>query len=145
MSGDGLASIPTYQAMILNSTPTVLISLSELMTSNAALKATEAANKQSLEMCDAPTLLNNLQQWAGTGFQASYPVYQLQVVTPIKTTTLYNCSDGIPRNVWDYIPFCLGYPITTLVSSFQQRVSGMNFSFSLEETPTIVVKIHVSK
>ena len=125
--------------------PTVLISLNELATSNAALKATEAANKKSLEAFDSSILMNNLHQWAGTGFQASYVVYQLQVVTPVKTTSLYNCSDGTPRNVWDYIPFCLGYPITTLVANFQNKVEGMTFTFSLEEVPTIVLKIHVSK
>jgi hypothetical protein len=148
MSGNGVTSIPAYQSMIstMNANPpTVLISLDELANSNAALKATELANKQSLEAFDSSVLMNNLHTWAGTGFQASYPVYQLQVVTPVKTTSLYNCSDGTPRNVWDYIPFCLGYPITTLVATFQQKVTGMTFSFSLEEVPSIVLKIHVSK
>ena len=145
MSGNPLASIPAYQAMMSNSTPTVLISLDDLITSNAALKATEATNKQNLEALDTSVLMNNLHQWAGTGFQASYSVYQFQIVTPVKTTALYNCSDGTPRNVWDYIPFCLGYPITTLVANYQQKVAGMHFSFSLEEVPTIVLKIHVSK
>lgn len=127
------------------STPTVLISFDDLVNSNAALKATEVANKTSLELFDESVFMNNLHQWAGTGFKDSYPVYQLQVVTPVKTTTLYNCSDGTPRSVWDYIPFCLGYPITQLVDTFQQKVSGMTFSFSLEEVPSIVLKIHVSK
>ena len=148
MSGDGVASIPLFQSMIstMNANPTpVLISLDELASSNAALKATEAANKASLEMFDSSILMNNLHQWAGSGFQGSYVVYQLQVVTPVKTTSNYNCSDGTARNVWDYIPFCLGYPITTLVENFQKKVAGMTFSFSLEEVPNIVVKIHVSK
>ena len=147
MSGNGVTSIPLYQSMLstMSSTPTVLISLDELAISNETLKATEAANKMSLEVFDSSILMSNLHKWAGTGYQGSYVVYELKVVTPIKVTALYNCSDGTPRNVWDYIPFCLGYPITTLVDSFQQRVTGMNFTFSLEESPSIVLKIHVSK
>lgn len=146
MSGDGLRSIPDYLNNVLNiSAPTVLISIDDLAKSNAALKATEVANKTSLELFDESVFMNNLHKWAGSGFQASYPVYELKVVTPVKTTSLYNCSDGTPRNVWDYIPFCMGYPITQLVDTFQRRVSGMNFSFSLEDASSIILKIHVTK
>jgi hypothetical protein len=143
---DGLTLIPNYQTNVLNiSTPTVLISIENLASSNATLKATEMSNKNSLELFDESIFMNNLHKWAGLGFQASYPVYELKVVTPVKTTELFNCSDGTPRNVWDYIPFCLGYPITQLVDTFQRRVSGMSFSFSLEDVPSIILKIHVSK
>jgi len=143
---EGLTLIPNYQTNVLNiSTPTVLISIEDLASSNAALKATELANKNSLELFDESIFMNSLHKWAGTGFQASYPVYELKVVTPVKTTELFNCSDGTPRNVWDYIPFCLGYPITQLVDTFQRRVSGMSFSFSLEDVPSIILKIHVTK
>jgi hypothetical protein len=145
MSGDGLASIPLYQNMLLNSTPTVLISLDDLMKSNVALQATESANKLTLETFDSSILMNNLHMWAGAGYPDSYPVYQFGITTPPKTLQKYNCSDGTPRTIWDYVVFCLGYPIQTLVTSFQQRVAGMNFSFSLEDVPTIVLKIHVSK
>jgi hypothetical protein len=124
---------------------TVVITLDDLITSTSALQAIEASNKQKLELFDNSVLLANLHQWAGSGFQNSYLVYQLSIVTPQKNANMYLCSDGTSKTVWDYIPFCLGYPITTLVATFQARVSGMTFSFSVEEASTIVLKLHVSK
>lgn len=150
MSGDGIASIPLYQSTqavsIYSSTiSTVLISLTELMNSTSTLKAIEAANKQRLEMFDSTILINNLQQWAGSGFQDSYIVYQLPVVSSEKSGNVYTCSDGTNRTVWDYIAFCLGYPITTLVANFQSKVHDMTFSFSVQEVPSVSLNLHVSK
>jgi hypothetical protein len=124
---------------------TAVITLDDLISSTAALQAIEASNKQKLELFDNSVLLANLHQWAGAGFQDSYVVYQFSIIPPQKTMNMYSCSDGTPRTVWDYIPFCLGYPLTTLVATFQARVSGMTFSFSVEEGSTIILKLHVSK
>jgi hypothetical protein len=149
MSGDGLASIPLYLRTVgsvhSSTISTVLISFGDLVAATSTLKAIETANKTRLELFDAPTLLANLQEWAGTGFQDSYIVYQLPVVSSQKNGNLYTCSDGTNRTTWDYIAFCLGYPITTLVASFQTKVKDMTFSFSVQETPSVVLSLHVSK
>jgi hypothetical protein len=143
---DGLSSIPLYQMMMSTVSSSVIISLSDLITSTATLQAIEAANKQRLETFDTAIFLSNLQQWAGSGFKDSYPVYEFSVVNPQKTLNMHSCSDGTPRTVWDYIPFCMGYPITTLVAKLQEKVSDMTLTFSLEDTnETIVLKLHVSR
>jgi len=127
------------------STPSILISISELMTSNATFVATEQGNKQRLEILDTTLFIQNLHTWAGAGYTDSFIVYNFPLVIPTKIGSLYQCSDGVNRTLWDYIPFCLGYPILTLVQNIEARVSGINLTFSLSEDPTVVLSIHASK
>jgi hypothetical protein len=127
------------------STPTILISINELMTSNAALVAIEQGNKQRLETLDTTLFIQNLHTWAGAGYTDSFIVYNFSIVAPTKVGNLYKSSDGTNKTIWDYIPFCLGYPILTLVENIQARISGINLTFSLSEDPTVVLSIHASK
>jgi hypothetical protein len=127
------------------STNTVLITFDELITATTSLQAIESSNKQKLELFDRDIFMQNLQAWAGTGFQDSYVIYDLPIVSSTLTDGKFKCSDGINRDVWEYICFCLGYPITTLVQTFQARVTGMTFTFSVVTNPAISLKIHVSK
>lgn len=127
------------------STPTILISINELMTSNATLVATEQGNKQRLEILDTTLFLKNLHTWAGTGYTDSFVVYNFPLVMPTKVGNAYQCSDGANRTLWDYIPFCLGYPILTFVANLQTRVTGITLTSSLSEDPTVVLSIHATK
>jgi len=127
------------------STPTILISINELMTSNATLVATEQGNKQRLENIDTTLFLQNLHTWAGAGYKDSYVVYNYSLVMPTKVGNAYTCSDGVNRTLWDYIPFCLGYPILTFVANLQTRVTGITLTSSLSEDPTVVLSIHATK
>ena len=128
------------------STPTILISISELMTSNATLVATEQGNKQRLESLDTTLFLQNLHTWAGAGYKDSYVVYNFSLVMPTtKVGNAYQCSDGVNRTLWDYIPFCLGYPILTFVANLQTRVTGITLTSSLSDDPTVVLSIHATK
>jgi len=127
------------------STPSILISIGELITANATLVATEQGNKQRLEGLDTNTLLQNLHAWAGAGYPDSFVVYNFSLVAPTQIGNAYLCSDGVNRTLWDYIPFCLGYPILTFVANLQARVSGIKLTASLTESPTIVLSIHATK
>ena len=127
------------------STPTILISIGEFITANATLVATEQGNKQRLESLDTTLFLQNLHTWAGAGYTDSYVVYNFSLVMPTKVGNAYTCSDGTNRTLWDYIPFCLGYPILTFVANLQARVSGIKLTASLSEDPTVVLSIHATK
>lgn len=130
---------------VVPSTNSILISINELMTSNATLVATEQGNKQRLEGLDTTLLIQNLHTWAGSGYTDSFVVYNFSLVVPTKVGNAYNCSDGTNRTLWDYIPFCLGYPILTFVENIQNRVAGITLTSSLTENPTVVLSIHASK
>lgn len=123
----------------------VIITIEQLMTATTSLQAIETSNKHMLESFDRDVFMKNLQSWAGTGFQDSYVIYDLPILTSSLKQGKFNCSDGIDRDVWEYIAFCLRYPIITLVQTFQTRTSGMSFTFSVVTDPATSLKIHVSK
>lgn len=127
------------------STPSILISIDQLIASNATLVATEQGNKQRLEGLDTTLFLQNLHTWAGAGYPDSFIVYNFSLVMPTKVGNAYMCSDGVNRTLWDYVPFCLGYPILTFVANLQMRVSGIKLTASLTEDLTVVLSIHATK
>jgi hypothetical protein len=138
-------STTTARQSSIVSAPPVLITLEQLMVSTTSLQSIESSNKQKLESFDKDIFMQNLQAWAGTGFQDSYVIYDLPLITSTLSMGKFSCSDGTARDVWAYIPFCLGYPITKLVNTFQVRATGMKFSFSVVTDPVVSLKIHVSK
>jgi hypothetical protein len=121
------------------STTSVVISLDDIITGSEALKKVEDANKVRLETFDKDAMTTKLHAWVATGYQDSYPVVELPVYFSKKTLNGYGCSDGVSRSVWDFIPFCLGYPILDLVANtYQSKVSGFTLHFSVEETFTVI-------
>jgi len=125
--------------------PTPLITLSQLVNMNSTLTAIETSNKASLETTDTALLITNLQKWAASGFQESYTVYEFTIVPSQKEGNTYKCSDGVSRTIWDYIPFFLGYSIQELVANLQAQIEDIKLSFSVQEDPTMLIRIHASK
>jgi len=125
---------------------TIVITLDEITNSHQALLNTEEGNKTTLNSMDFTVFRANLSSWAAAGYTDSYLVYAFPINTPPidPTTVKFNCSDGTPRGIWDYVPFCLGTSIQTLVDSYQVQLYGMNLSFSLSVAP-YSLNLHVSK
>jgi len=125
---------------------TVVITLDEITNSHEALLTTEATNKTTLNSMNFTVFRANLSGWAAAGYADSYICYTFSIVTPPvdRVTGNFSCSDGTPRGIWDYIPFCLGTSIQDLVDSYQAQLYGMTLSFSLSGAPYIL-NLHVSK
>lgn len=124
------------------------ISLNDIVNTYQSYIRTEEQIKGTLTSLDFDLLKTNLYAWAAKGYQDSYPAYQLPVSSPASysddTHGLIPCSDGILRNIWEYIPFCLGTPIGELLQSYEAKLYGIALTYSLQENPYILV-IHVTK
>ena len=124
--------------------PTI-ISLNQLMNSVQTLKSVEMRNKQILETLDSEKLIQNLHGWASSGYQDSQSVYEYTLALPAKVQNKYICSDGLYREIWEYIPFCLEYSIGDLVAKIQLQLTDIKVSFSLQEELVVILRIHASR
>ena len=112
---------------------------------NETLIAIEGGNKQRFENFQQAPFIQKLHSWAATGFPDSYLVYEIEVVPSEKTGNTYACSDGIKREIWEYIPFFLGYSINTFVENMNKKIKDITLTSSLQEEPSIVFRLHASK
>lgn len=119
------------------------ITLDDIVNTHQSYIRAEEQIKGTLTSLDFNLLKTNLYAWAAKGYEDSYPAYQLPV-TASETNGLIPCSDGTLRNIWDYIPFCLGSSISELIQSYEAKLHGISLSFSLQANPYILV-IHVTK
>lgn len=122
-----------------------IISLAQLINSVQTLKSIEIRNKTILETVDSEKLVQNLHGWAAVGFEDSHCVYEYQLFTSAKEENKYRCSDGVLRDIWEYIPFCLGYFINDFMANLQQQVTDIKLSFSLQEDTAVIFRIHATK
>ena len=122
----------------------VVISIDDIMNSQKALLATEIQNKTTLTSMDFNALKTNLYTWASLGFPDSFLAFTFTIVSPTMINGNCSCSDGVARGIWDYVPFCLGTSIQTLVDGYQAQIQGINLSFSLSASP-YVLNLHVTK
>lgn len=125
-----------------------ILSLDDIINMRHTYLRIEEQIKGNLTSLDFELLKTNLYTWAAKGYQDSYAAYQLPVYplppdTPDPATTI-SCSDGMLRNIWEYIPFCLGTQIGELLQSYEEKLYGISLSYSLQANPYILV-IHVTK
>jgi hypothetical protein len=121
-----------------------IIKLDDIDSSLQTLIQKELNNKNSLINIDYDLLKKNLYTWAANGYTDSFKAYTMTINDPIVTNGRYTCSDGVFRDVWEYIPFILGMSIQQLISSFQVKLKGISLSYSVEINP-LSLNLHVSK
>lgn len=134
--------ISTIQA--LSTMASFEVNLDDIMNSHNTLLEIEVRNKTSLNSLDFNQFKSNLYKWAAEGYPDSFLAYSFPVVTPTMNANLYNCSDGNPKNIWDYIPFCLNLSLQDWLTKYQEKVNGFKLSFSINQNP-YVVNIHVTR
>jgi hypothetical protein len=137
-----IEGISTMQS--LSSLAAIEVNLDDIINSHNTLIEIESRNKTTLNSLDFNQFKSNLYKWAAQGYPDSFLAYSFPVNTPPMTVNLYNCSDGNPKNIWDYIPFCLNLSLQDWVNVYQQKVNGLKLSFSVNENP-YVVNIHVTR
>lgn len=124
---------------------TVVFNINDLISSNQTLTIIEKNNKKALETFDKEGYSNNLHSWAAQSFPSAFKIYEYPISTPTDEITMYTCSDGKSRDVWSYIPFCLGYDIVTYISNLQAKFQGITLSYSITTGLTTLLYVHATK
>jgi hypothetical protein len=117
------------QTLLLPTTmvPPPPITIDDLLNSTAVILKKEADDKLALEGIENishDTLKTKLLSWATSGFPNVYEIHRVTTVPPSV------CSDGVTRELSDYIVFCSGKTISEHVALLQAKVQGMDISFA---------------
>jgi len=120
------------------------VNLDDIINSHNTLFATEEYNKTVLNTLDFAVFKTTLYKWAAQGYPDSFVAYSFPVSIPLAENGLYMCSDGNPKTIWDYIPYCIGFSINDWMSLYQQKVNGITLSFSVGQNP-YVLNLHVTR
>jgi hypothetical protein len=116
-----------------------IITLDELLSSQDVLRQKEADDKVLVDTIDNPDpveLRGKLYQWAVQKFPDSFPVFSVTIRPPAV------CSDGIVRELYDYIAFCSGVSLGDKLTSLQAKMQGIQV---LNSYSGDTITIHVSK
>jgi hypothetical protein len=122
----------------------VEIDINDIINSHSVLNQIEQHNKTQFASLDFSVFKTTLYKWAALNYPDSFLAYSFPVTTPSMVSGLYSCSDGNPKSIWDYIPYCLGMSIQDWLIAYQQKVNGITLSFSVNADP-YVLNIHVTR
>ena len=103
------------------------LSLDDILSDQEIIIAKEAADKALLDQIGVQhvsALKPKLVEWVGRGKPHAHPIMMLSIQPPSK------CSDGVGRNLPEYITFCSGKSIQEHVGLLQAKLSGMSVSFA---------------
>ena len=143
----GVSTIYSVDMKGLENQSTIMgatIRFDNIKTYHDELLAIEIANKATFENLDFTVLKGNLLTWANLGFPFSYIAYVFIVKCPPIQKSMYECSDGVVRNIYDYIPFFLGRPVVDLIANYQAQLQGIILTISLGTVP-YSLQLHVSR
>lgn len=103
------------------------ITIDDLLSSVEVITQKENEDKALLEgigNMSHDTLKNKLLSWATAGFPNVYEITRITINPPAL------CSDGVHRELADYITFCSGKTINEHVDILGAKVTGMTISFA---------------
>ncbi len=109
------------------SAPPAPISLADILNDIQVIQQKEAADKAALDSIGnstADSLRPKLIAWALANFPNAYTLLEVSVTPPAQ------CSDGVIRNLTDYITFCSGKTIQEHVALLQAKLADMTVSFA---------------
>lgn len=119
--------------------PQFVVDIAELLASHEAAATQEAADRLILAPLLGETreiLRPQMFAWAAAGFPAIYVVQQF-TVSPLAV-----CSDGVTRNVYDYVVYLLGQEMGPTIAAVQAKCVGVQISYSFSGN---TLRIHVSR
>ena len=118
---------------------TRIATIDELMASHAAVLTQESADRATLEPLLNPTpdaYRPQLFVWAAAGFPNVY------VIRTFSFTPPSTCSDGVARDLVEYVRYLLGTQVEPLIAVIQSMLTGIIASYSIEDG---ALRIHVTK
>ena len=104
-----------------------VLSLDDILSEHSNIVTKEAQDKLIIDQIGSQhvsALKPNLVEWVGRGKPNAYPIMSLSIQPPPK------CSDGVTRNLPEYIEFCSGKSIQEHVGLLQAKLVGMTVSFA---------------
>lgn len=116
--------------------PLPTISIQDILGSVEVVQNQESNDKSKLEaigVISFETLRASLLQWATRGFPNAYTIHEVPMTAPSV------CSDGVVRNLPDYIVFCSGKTINEHVDVLQQRLVDITVSFAYSGSAILIV------
>ena len=122
----------------------VLVDLDELTQNMEVLKATEKGSRDTLLSFDSVMFKKNMATWAAKGFPDTAAVHNFPLQKPRLHESLYMCSDGVDRLLWEYIEYLIGTPISEYMNKLQAQVNGIILTYSIREDP-LVLTLHAAK
>lgn len=138
---EGLSNIPqvllTYPSEVV--APPMVVDIAELLASHGAVQIQEATDRATLSVLlneTRETLRPQMFTWAAAGFPAVYIVQEFTVSPPAV------CSDGVARNVYDYVVYLLGQEMGPTIAAIQALCVGVQISYSFQGN---TLRIHVSR
>jgi hypothetical protein len=129
--------IMDLSASMIFEPPPDILTFADLMNEHDIVVQKEAADKALLESIGVQrveTLKPKLVEWVMKGCPNAYPIFSVNIQPPAK------CSDGVVRNLPDYIEFCSGKTFDEHVGLLRPKLPDLNVSFAnFGGVPTIVV------
>lgn len=107
--------------------PPAPITIDDLLNSVEVITQKETQDKSALESIGNmghDELKSKLLSWATAGFPNVYEVHRVTITPPAV------CSDGVTRDLAEYITFCSGKSIGEHVEILAAKVTGMVISFA---------------
>jgi hypothetical protein len=120
--------------------PPDILTLSDLLSDQSVIVSKEQADKTLLDTIGTQTVSNlrsKLVEWVLKGQPTTFPLLSLNIQPPSC------CSDGVSRDLADYIQFCSGKTIQEHVAILQAKLPDITVSFANMCGITTVVVLKV--
>lgn len=121
------APAPAPEPVPAPAPPPAPITLSDILNDIQVLQQKEVTDKAALDSIGnstADSLRPKLIAWGLANFPNAYTLMEVTVSPPAQ------CSDGVTRNLADYITFCSGKTIQEHVALLQEKLTDMTVSFA---------------
>lgn len=121
---------------LLTEPPPDILSIDDLVDEAAELLAKEQRDGDALRMIglqSAVSLKPKLVEWVVRGKPNVYPIVEVPIEVPAQ------CSDGVSRNLPEYIEFCSGKSIVDHMALLQAKLIGMVLSFTRVGQNVVIV------
>ena len=108
--------------------PAYIMTLDDLMKYHDTTVDSENKDRVTMNSIVFPGtsgIQQNLIQWASAGFPVDHQILSVNLIRPSP------CSDGVSRDMQEYIFYLTGRYIAQLTTAFQSNFFGIAFSYSI--------------
>ena len=108
--------------------PVPIASMDELIASVGATRRKEEDDRLALQQfisIDRVKLREKLFEWAGLGFPNIFCALSVSISTPAP------CSDGVTRNMYQYIEWVTNKTIPDMITNIQSQMDKIEVSYSI--------------
>ena len=108
-------------------TPPEILTMADILGEQSVLIAKEQADGATLRSFGTASVLGLkpvFVEWASKGFPDNYPLLTVQVTPPPL------CSDGVVRSLPDYIEYCAGQSLSSLIDQLQAKLPDIRVAYA---------------